>query len=41
MEAAEQLLIVGVDRIDGDQVMVEFSDHTQSLFTVKQLLSRT
>jgi len=39
MSDEKQLHIVGVDQLNGDRVVVEFSDDTEATFTLNQLLS--
>jgi hypothetical protein len=39
MSPDKDLHIVGVDRVEPDKLLVEFSDETQAMFTLTQLLS--
>jgi len=39
MSDEKQLHIVGIDQLNGDRVVVEFSDDTEATFTLDQLLS--
>jgi hypothetical protein len=39
MSDGKQLRIVSVDHMNGDRVVVEFSDDTEATFTLDQLLS--
>jgi hypothetical protein len=41
MSLEKQFRIVGVDYIDGQKILVEFSDETHAVFTLVQLLSLT
>ena len=41
MPDQDELSIIAVDRYDGDQLMVNFSDGTFAIFTVQQLMALT
>jgi hypothetical protein len=39
MSLGKEFRIVGVDYIDSEKILVEFSDETHAVFTIAQLLS--